>query len=171
MPPPAGTPPRPWREGDMLYSCRIQTSFANIRLPVLEKIMPKFIWVALLFVATPAVAGDEPDKTDAVFQTPSKNIVCVHDDASSSGVEGSGFSLFCSRFEPAAIFVSLDKTGVKTGKLESDLGDEEPVTLEYGEHWRGEGGFDCYSSKTGLMCEHPDFGGFEISRKGVKKLR
>jgi hypothetical protein len=133
--------------------------------------MLRFLALALVVCATPAFAGDEPDKTDAVFQTPSKNIVCVHDDASSSGVEGSGFGLFCSRFEPTAVFVSLDKDGFKTGKLESDLGDEEPVTLAYGEHWRGEGGFDCYSRKTGLMCEHADFGSFEISRKGVKKLR
>jgi hypothetical protein len=132
--------------------------------------MLKRLSFVLAFAVTPALAGEEPDKTGAAIQTPSKNIICMAEGRLPGVDTDLAALLSCVRYEPTAILVTMDKDGIRSEAFEGDFSNGEDIeTLEYGEHWWGRG-FNCYSRKTGLTCEHQDFGSFELSRKGLKKF-
>ena len=124
----------------------------------------------LALLATPALAGDEPEITDREFVMPSRNIACIVQDVSLEGGMGPSKRLYCVRYEPKTIAVILDERGIESYPTDGDQPmSSEAEVLQYGDNfWNG--GFSCDSSKTGLLCSHSDYGAFELSRKGLKKL-
>ncbi len=133
--------------------------------------MIRYVLIAMTLFASPAFAGDEPESTDREFIMPSRNIGCIVQDVSLEGGSGASKRLYCVRNLPTTIAVMLDERGIESYTTEGDQPfSSEAYVLQYGENWFHEG-FSCDSTKTGLMCSHSDYGGFELARKGLKKLR
>lgn len=133
--------------------------------------MNRFCFVALALLATPALAGDEPELTEREFLMPSRNIGCIVQDVSLEGGTGPSKRLYCVRNLPTTIAVVMDERGVESYDEEGDLPfSSEASVLQYGENWF-HAGFSCDSSSTGLMCSHRDYGAFKLARKGFERLR
>jgi hypothetical protein len=118
-----------------------------------------------------AQAGDEPELTGLAFTTPSRNISCTVQDVSLEGGKGPSKRLYCVRNLPKTIAVLLDERGIESYPTDGDqpFASSIPV-LKYGTNWFN-GGFGCDSSPVGIFCSHSDYGDFQLSRKGMKKLR
>jgi hypothetical protein len=133
--------------------------------------MIRYSLLALALVASPALAGDEPEVTDKEFIMPSRNIACIVQDVSLEGGSGPSKRLYCVRYEPKTIAVLLDERGLESYETDGEQPmSSEAETLQYGDNFYNSG-FSCDSSKTGLVCSHSDYGAFELSRKGLKKLQ
>jgi hypothetical protein len=141
---------------------------------ITEDFMSRIFSLSVLATAalvTTAYAGDEPELTGREFTTPSRNISCLVQDVGLEGGSGQSKRLYCVRNLPKTIVVMLDERGIETYKTEGD----QPFTgdirvLNYGQNWFN-GGFSCDSSKIGIFCSHSDYGAFQLSRKGMNKLR
>jgi hypothetical protein len=129
--------------------------------------MIRFGLVALMLLAVPALAGDEPELTGADFMMPSRNVGCVKLDPEN----GLSDRLYCLRYEPTLIAVVLSSDGVTWARAEGDQpGFEGTSILQYGDNWYHEG-FSCDADEKGVVCSHGKFGAFRLSRKGVEVLK
>ena len=108
---------------------------------------------ALLALAVPAVAKD------AVFQMPSKRIVCrVHD-------EGQGLVIRCDLFFLNDRAVRMTRHGkARLIHVTDTIGDPKAPVLAYGKTKRA-GPFTCTSRRTGLSCHNRNGHGFTVSRE------
>lgn len=126
---------------------------------------------ALALLATPALAGDEPELTGNAFVMPSRNVACMVQDVSLEGGSGPSKRLYCLRNEPTTIGVMLDERGLESFPTEGDTQiDFDGPVLQYGDNWWHDG-FSCDSAETGVVCSHNDYGAFTLSRKGLVKLQ
>jgi hypothetical protein len=153
-----------------LVHLRLFKQGATIKEDVMFRNMSMAVFATMVF-ASAAYAGDEPEQTGREFTTPSGNISCTVLDVSLEGGSGPSKRLYCVRNLPETIVVILDERGAETYETEGD----QPFTndiriLHYGQNWFN-GGFSCDSSKIGIFCSHSDYGAFQLSRKGMKKLR
>jgi hypothetical protein len=120
---------------------------------------------ALALLATPSLAGDEPEITGREFVMPSGNIACMVED-----INGGSRQLYCVRNLPKTIVVTLSRNGIESFPTSGD----QPVSfdaevLQYGDNFYNSG-FSCDSSESGLLCSHNKWGGFELSRKGLTRF-
>jgi hypothetical protein len=115
--------------------------------------------------ASSAFAGDEPEVTGPEFRMPSGNIACKVQKV------GALKQLFCVRNLPRTIAVVLGKGGLTSSPTDGDqpFNEDAPV-LEYGDNFEN-GGFWCDSGRDGLLCTHNSYGGFTLSRKGLKEIK
>jgi hypothetical protein len=132
--------------------------------------MKRICLVALALLTTPVFAGDEPEITGSDFVMPSRNVACMVQEADLDTAATPQPQLFCIRKKPTRIGVTLDESGLKSfaNPSPAQFNWDAPV-LNYGDNfWHGD--FSCDSAETGVLCSHPKFGAFELSKKGMKRL-
>jgi hypothetical protein len=135
-----------------------------------EFTMLRYSFLAIVLFTSPAFAGDEPELTGREFVMPSRNIGCIVQDVSLEGGAGPSKRLYCVRNLPKTIAVLLDERGVESYDEEGDLPfSSEADVLQYGDNWF-HAGFSCDSSTAGVVCSHSDYGAFQLSRQGLKRL-
>lgn len=126
---------------------------------------------ALALIATPALAGDEPEITGPAFVMPSGNVACLVHEVELATAATPQPQLFCIRKWPKTIGVTLDETRLASFKtVQAAQVDWNAPVLNYGDNW-WHNDFACDSAPSGVVCSHPKFGAFQLSRKGMVSLR
>jgi hypothetical protein len=126
---------------------------------------------ALVLLATPVHAGDEPEVTGPAFVMPSGNVACLVQEVELATAATPQPQLFCIRRKPKTIGVTLDETRLSSfTNVQAAQFDWNAPVLNYGDNW-WHSDFSCDSAQSGVVCSHPKFGAFQLSRKGMVDLR
>jgi hypothetical protein len=131
----------------------------------------KFSMIALVLLATPALAGDDsPSLTGDEFVLPSGNIACILQEVSLEGDDGPSQRLYCVRNKPKTIAVMLNHNGVESFPTDGDqpFSAGAPV-LNYDEGWEN-GDFQCAATTKGLLCSFKGKLMFRLAKAGLKKF-